>query len=398
MITTFDSLCKRLNLSQDYTSKVQLDALISWCQEHISQDCSFMGPDKDRYIAYMTLAQEYFDTFLPAVSRNISHDDPALNHMNFTQYAAYKGYDRFLARWEAKDSDIELLNTGNNAGMTPLHLAALNGHIHTVNALLARGVLPDKANHNGQFPLYSALVLPIAYEANLKKAKIDIFQLLQAKIPKLLNAVDHAGDTVVHLMASDGFDTLIKKLPEQKAIVFTANNFKKYPIHVAILNQQLQAAQALLAIDGVSKVMDAESRTSLHYAAQYGTKEFAIICYKNGAELEARDDYAMTPLLIAAKYGNLQIVQWLVEQGANIQAVDCRGGTLLHLAVQSQQKKLVSWILDNLQMDVNQEDNQGNPPLSYAQNAIVSGVNIDEMVTLLYNRGANDRGGKTLSS
>ncbi|KTD62347.1 ankyrin repeat domain-containing protein [Legionella shakespearei] len=341
MITTFDGLRRQLNLSQQFTSKEQLNDLASWCKEHISQDVVFTGTDKERYTAYMKLAEHYLTVFLPVASRDFSAVDPALNHMNCIQYAAYKGYDRFLAQ-KAELFSPELLNKGNVAGMTPLHLAALAGHIYTVNQLLSLGVLPDKINNNKQFPLYTALVLPIIYEAKLKQTKIGIFRLLLAKMPALVNAVDTNGDTVAHLMASNGFDTLIQELPRH--LLFVTNNFLKYPIHVAILNRQLSVVEKLMSIPEMSGVRDAEKRTPLHYAAQYGTEEFAALCFKDKKSLEARDTFGMTPLLSAAKSGNLPVVQWLVGQMANVNATDCQGQTLWDLAAQSKNNNLMVWV------------------------------------------------------
>jgi uncharacterized protein len=350
MITTFEGLCDKLNLGAQFKSTEQLDALISWCQEHISKDVLFTGSDKERYTAYMKLAEHYLNVFLPVASRDFSAVDPALNHMNCIQYAAYNGYDRFLAQ-QGKLCDLELLNRSNAMGMTPLHLAASRGHMHTVIQLLSLGVLPNKTNNNAQFPLYTALDLPAIYEAKLKEIKIELFHLLYAKMPELVNARDANGETVAHLIASNGFDTLIRELPRR--LLFETNNFAKYPIHSAILNRQLLVVEELMSIPEMSKVLDAKKRTPLHYAAQHGTKEFAERCLKGKASLEARDTSGMTPLLSAAKSGNLPVVQWLVEQNADVKATDGQGQTLWDFAVQSNNNDLINWVSTTCGTDIN---------------------------------------------
>lgn len=350
MITTFEDLCNKLNLGTQSASKAQLDALASWCQDHISQDVLYTGSEKERYTAYMKLAEHYLNVFLPVASRGFKVADPALNHMNCIQYAAYKGYDRFLAQ-KSKQLDLELLNESNAVGMTSMHLAASSGHVHTVKLLLSLGILPDKTNKNGQFPLYTALVLPIAHDLKLKQAKIEAFHLLRVNMPTLVNAVDINGDTVAHLMASDGFDTMIRELPRH--LLFVTNNFAKYPIHVAILNRQLSVVRELMSIPEMSEVRDAEKRTPLHYAAQYGTKKLAALCLKDKASLEARDTFGMTPLLSAAKSGNLPVLQWLVEHKANVKATDGQGQSLWELARQSKNNDLIAWVSRTLGTEAN---------------------------------------------
>ena len=51
---------------------------------------------------------------------------------------------------------LAIVNAQNKSGNTPLHWAALNGHLDAVKVLLEHGADPTITNHKGHDPIYEA--------------------------------------------------------------------------------------------------------------------------------------------------------------------------------------------------------------------------------------------------
>ncbi|KAJ9331895.1 hypothetical protein DTO027B5_6298 [Paecilomyces variotii] len=69
----------------------------------------------------------------------------------------------------------------------------------------------------------------------------------------------------------------------------------------------------------------------LHFDAERGNADMVQILLQNGADIEARDTWDVTPLFKAAQNGHIEIVQILLENGAYIEAKDTRLTPLLTL-------------------------------------------------------------------
>lgn len=366
MAPTFNELQKDLGLTSQYLSADQLDNLKKWCQSNVSTDLEYTGEPEDVYLEYFKLAESYLDDFLAWKPEDNTMVLSKFEDMNAIQRAAYKGYDVFLTSLNLPTAHA--FNLGNKYGMTPLHLAALKGHLNTIKLLLSKGAKPINANKSGQFPVYSALVMAISDTPELKKKKCEIFHLLVEK-NDFLSAVDSSGETIMHLMALNGFDNLIKEVLRQRSkLAFDCNNFSRYPIHIAILNKQAAAVKELLQVEGMSEVADENNRNPLHYAAMHSGGQILKECIAASKNIDALDTFLRTALLLAAESGNLTAVQELIKNKARIDAVDCYGQNILHLAVQSQNHTLVEWILLNTDIDVNSKDEHDHTPLYYAVN------------------------------
>ena len=61
-----------------------------------------------------------------------------------------------LSRIENEDARLSLLSAQNSAGNTPLHWAALNGHLTSVQCLVEKGADPYLQNKAGHDAVYEA--------------------------------------------------------------------------------------------------------------------------------------------------------------------------------------------------------------------------------------------------
>jgi ankyrin repeat protein len=381
MTIRFKALCSELHINPEYGDEVSLKIIEAWCHAHVSMDVLFHGNLSEKYSQYLGLARHYLDEFLAHIPLNFS-EAPLFNNMSLIQYAAYQGYDHYINSLTVQK---DFYNEGNMAGMTPLHLAALEGNAHTIEVLLNKGANPLKANSSDQLPIYSALVVPMLYEEDLIKKKERVFRILKIQAPETIMHTDKSGDTVFQLMAVNGFTILMAEvLKEDTQLAFYKNNFTHYPIHTAILNQQIDICRLLLVIPKVASLADVDKRVALHYAARYGTKDMVELCCKASTDLNIRDSYNKTPLILAAEAQNMNGIHVLIDHGADAALTDFEGNSILHYAVLSRNEEMVRWILDHTLIDINQTNSEGDSALSLAGDV----MEYNNIKQLLIDRGA----------
>ena len=78
---------------------------------------------------------------------------------------------------------------------------------------------------------------------------------------------------------------------------------------------------------------DSFLETPLHFAAENGQKEVAVILIDKGADVNAMAKWDRTPLHGAAKTGRPVIVKLLIEAGANLNPKDFENKTPLDEAI-----------------------------------------------------------------
>lgn len=348
MAISFDDLCKKLKLPKAYQKEENLHAIETWCHANVSQDLHPSGSPEDKYREYLAFAENYLDNFLVNLPEDFTKKVASYGDISAIHYAAQQGYDRFI-----ENTDITKgINQGDANGMTPLHKAAIEGHYFTVQALVHQGADVHKMDKQKQLPIQRALFVPIIFDNSSIANKEKIFHVLFPLTPEIATHVDTDGNSIMHLLATNGFNSLTSAvLAEYEKLAFVGNNASNYPINSAILNNQLNIANTLLAIKGVAELKDQEERLPLHYAARYGSAEMVQSCCSATADINSKDGQDRTPLLWAAEAGNLDALTTLIANGANPELTDYSGRSILDIAKNESHEELVTWIRNNL--DVN---------------------------------------------
>ncbi|HLP34980.1 MAG TPA: ankyrin repeat domain-containing protein, partial [Amoebophilaceae bacterium] len=210
-----------------------------------------------------------------------------------------------------------------------LHLAAQNGHLEVVQALLEKGAPVDALAKDNAAPL--------------------------------------------HLAAQNGHLEVVKELLEKGAPVDALAKDNWTPLHLAAFNGHLEVVQALLEKGAPVDALEIDNWTPLHRAALNGHLEVVKELLEKGAPVDAQSKGNWTPLQLAAQNGHLAVVKYLIKEGADIFTRN-NHVTVLHRAISGNNIELIQFILDKINNAtdkdlqrryevLNAPDGQGDTPL-----------------------------------
>lgn len=383
----FNTLCDELGIKDNQPINEKLGLLKAWFQNTVSTDVQFSGDESEQYQQYEEATEIYLTLILPKIGSDIERSNPDLEGESLIAAVVIMGFDQVL---RSLNPTKTLLNTPNKNGLTLLHSAASNGYLNTTQALLSLGADTCALNNQQQYPIFSALFMPI-FDNDLEKLKMNkiaIFKLLNDKGNQVLEHQDSNGETVMHRMALHGFSDLIDEtLIRNPRLAFMKNNNTLYPIHTAILNNQEASVSSLLN-ENSADLADSNGWKPLHFAARQTNSMILEQCLRYPSHLNEPDIQGRTPLMLAAELGNIDAVATLMSHGAKTDLVDKQGFTVLHHAVKSGEPELVRWLLENAKLDVNARDEHNHTPLSLSEAVVTESDHMKDISNLLLQHGA----------
>ncbi|ELK02373.1 Transient receptor potential cation channel subfamily A member 1 [Pteropus alecto] len=158
---------------------------------------------------------------------NVSIHSKSKDKKSPLHFAASYGRINTCQRLLQDMSDTRLLNEGDLHGMTPLHLAAKNGHDKVVQLLLKKGAL-FVSDHNGWTALHHASLG--GYTQTMKV-------ILDTNLKSTTDQPDEEGNTALHLAAREGHAKAVALLLSYDADVVLNKHHASF-LHFAIHNKR----------------------------------------------------------------------------------------------------------------------------------------------------------------
>lgn len=216
---------------------------------------------------------------------------PEITPVTYPIHTAVRAADmgalqQLLTRWP------ELIESTDEKGHTPLHLAVLSNQVQVADFLVKRKAKLDAPNKVGQLPLHSAV--------SRKNA------------------------------------TMVEWLLKNRADVNARNGIDETALMVAARSADVRMMELLLKQKASIEPRDKTGTTALLLCAFAGDRPGAELLLRHGADPNVKDkNPGLAPLHYAAGRGDLALIQALLARKANVNIADAQGETPLSYALES---------------------------------------------------------------
>uniref|UniRef100_A0A3P9IJF0 E3 ubiquitin-protein ligase MIB2 n=2 Tax=Oryzias latipes TaxID=8090 RepID=A0A3P9IJF0_ORYLA len=245
-----------------------------------------------------------------------------------------------------------------NQGKTALQVAAHQGHMEVVKALLQANCSVEVKDEDGDTALHYAafgnqaeiarLLLSKGANVNLlnnsmctalhiavNKGFTDVVRVLTEHSADV-NLQDSYGDTPLHDAIAKDFRSIIEMLVVVPSIDFTQQNHRGFNLlhHAALKGNKLATEKILARARQLVDVKKDDGFSALHLAALNNHRDVAEVLVKEGrCDINVRNNRNQTALQLAVTQGHTELVQLLVDEGADVNMEDEDGDTAMHVAL-----------------------------------------------------------------
>ncbi len=221
------------------------------------------------------------------------------------------------------EKDPKQINATDSKGRTVLARAARSGKKELVEFLLEKGAAED---------IFAAAIV----------GHTDQVAALLKEDPKLINARDGDGRTVLHWAALYGQKKVVELLLAEKADVNSLDEDGFTPLHWAATFNQSDAVKVLLANKAdMNLKVPKYGWTALRLAVIHGHMATAEALLNGGADPNVKDEENIPLLHQAVIRGKKEMVELLLVKKANVNTKDSEGETALDEAEEQGNKEII---------------------------------------------------------
>ena len=256
------------------------------------------------------------------------------------------------------------VNSKNNTGQSPLHLACTSSHTQVITTLLSecKADLFVRDNIMNYTPLHRAV----------HRGQIDIMKCLIDSFGIDVTRTD--GSNLLHFACQEGLVeavmyimtqyTLRKKVTRE--IVKISDHYGNTPLHYSAFGGQIEVATLLISVYGAPvNHQNNKNETPLHLACTKGHVTFIQVFVKAyKPDMNTCDINKQIPLQRAALSGQTYVVQCLNSDfHCDLKIIGARGRNLLHYACLNDHDKLARTLITTYNFSLIAADIDGNSPL-----------------------------------
>ncbi|KAK5656009.1 hypothetical protein OQA88_5147 [Cercophora sp. LCS_1] len=195
--------------------------------------------------------------------------------------------------------NAEMVNVQDNEGITALHRVAQRCYHLVVSTLLAAGAWLDSRDNKGNTPLHLAAV----------NGRVQITKALlepPAGSKLALNMQNKEGVTALHLAAEKGYDSTTRHLLSAGPDINLQDTKGATALHYAVRARQNALVHSLITAKADINARDKEGRTALHYAVIDGNQIVTQVLLQGCPNLDIRDIDSWKPLDFAKAKSRLE--------------------------------------------------------------------------------------------
>ncbi|CAM9308311.1 unnamed protein product [Lampetra planeri] len=238
------------------------------------------------------------------------------------QVAAHQGHMEVVKALLQANSSIEVKDED---GDTALHYTAFGNQAEIARLLLSKGANVNLLNNSMCTALHIAV----------NKGFTDVVRVLTDHSADV-NLQDSYGDTPLHDAIAKDFRNIIEILVVVPNIDFTQQNHRGFNLlhHAALKGNKLATEKILGRARQLVDVKKEDGFSALHLASLNNHRDVAEILIKEGrCDINIRNNRNQTPLQLAVTQGHTDLVQLLVAEGADVNMEDEDGDTAMHVAL-----------------------------------------------------------------
>ena len=232
---------------------------------------------------------------------------------------------------EQRKTTLETKTKDGGHFVTPLIIAAHNGHLNSVKILLQYGAdIEDRGTLKiedqvieGCTPLWAAAAF----------GRLDVVKLLIEQNADV-DGRTSTGSTPLRVAAHEGHLDTVRCLVESGADVNGRNFEESTPLTVACYWGHLNTVTYLINKGAFIDLQDKDGNTALHYAVQWGHFEIVSELLALGA-LQLPNNQGLTPLLYACNQCSIEMVEHIIKRPEctkeqRIDALELLGASIAH--------------------------------------------------------------------